>query len=132
MIKIFLRNNGKYLESTYGDNVNENINIKIDIYIYVYIYINIRNISSEIHLIISNMIIFRNDYVHNDSFVTFDYHLHIYERFDMSRRNILLHITMRLFDVMKNSIIRLSWKGLSRTLLLHTIIECIEWRNRIC
>lgn len=35
-------------------------------------------------------------------------------------------------NVIRN-IIRLSWKGLSRMLLLYTIIECIvEWRNRIC
>lgn len=33
MVKIFLRNDGKYLKSTCGDNVNENI--KMDIHIRI-------------------------------------------------------------------------------------------------
>lgn len=131
MIKIFLCNNGKYLENTCENNVNENINIKIDIYLYV--YINIRNISSEIHLIIfpARLHLEMIMYIHSKSFVIFDYHLYIYERFDMEE--FLLRITIQLFKHVIRNIIRLSWKGLSRTLLLHTIIECIvEWRNRLC
>lgn len=86
MVKIFLRNDGKYLKSICGDNVNENI--KMDIHIrniyrpkYISYYSQVRPSTA----------IFRNDYVYSDSFVTFvfDYHLRIYERFDASRRHFL-------------------------------------------
>lgn len=59
MVKIFLRNDGKYLKSICGDNVNENI--KMDIHIrniyrpkYISYYSQVRPSTA----------IFRNDYVY--------------------------------------------------------------------
>lgn len=107
-------------------------NIKIDIYLYV--YIDIRNISSEIHLIISSTIIFRNDCIYIATAFLLSIIIFIYTR-DLIyvMEEFLLRITIQLFEYVIRNIIRLSWKGLSRTLLLHTVIECIvEWRNRLC
>lgn len=74
---------GKYLESTCGDNVNENIDIKMDIHTYI----DIRNIYRirNIYLIIpkcdqARLYLEMITYIHSDSFVLLSCSIIIFTR----------------------------------------------------